>query len=247
MIRLESKQFRLRFAANVKAAFLDRPAIRRAIGAANADSLNKAGMDIKQAAKKGIGSAAPKQTKSGMRAVRAGEVVEFQGGLYRDLTMLGSGKPRPPGKPIKSWSPRRFVYNDIRYFYDKRRGSVVIGPQKEPWLNRLHEFGGQLRMTAYRIGVGTARSAYLFRHGGRQGRDERGRFTTGADTRRRRDQYGSIIWAPRAFKGSRNWERTTITKVATYPARPFMQGAAGVQKKLRQIRERWKNALKRAA
>lgn len=237
MIRLEGKQTRLRFQAKVKSLFLDRPKVRRMIGAANQKSLMKAGMDLRQAARRGIGSAAPKQTKSGMRAVGAGEVVEFQGGLYRDLTMMGSGKPRPAGKPIKSWSPKRFVYNDIMYYWEPNRRTVVIGPSREPWLNRLHEFGGQLRMTAYRLGVQTARSAYLFRHGSRREQ---------AENRTGRDRYGAIIWSPRGLK-SRTWERTTITKIATYPARPFMQGAAGVQKKLLQIKERWKNALERAA
>ena len=236
MIRLEGKQTRLKLQARVKSLFLDKAKVRRAIGDANHRSMVKAGMDIRQAARKGIGNAAPKQTKAGARAVRAGEVVEFHGGLYRDLTMMGSGKPRPAGKPIKSWAPRRFVYNDIFYYWEQSRQTVVIGPSREPWLNRLHEFGGQLRMTAYRLGVGNARNAYLARRAGRRSRDSGVKY-----------EYGAILWAPRGFKGGRNWEKTTITKVATYPARPFMQGAAGVQKALAKIRERWKNALKKAA
>lgn len=182
-----------------------------------------------------------------MKAVKAGQLVEFAGGLYRDLTMTGSGKPRPPGKPIKSWAPRRFVYNDI--FYYMSRGALgptaVIGPAKAAWLNRLHEFGGTLQLTAYRIGVRAARNRYLQQRGnGRQGRDEKGRFTTGLP-QSNQFQGGAIIWANKRMRNSRNWERTTMSKMARYPARPFMQGSAGVQKAAAKANEKFRNMLRK--
>ena len=240
---------RLRLQAKVKGNFFDRPKITRMFDDMTRRSLSLAGRDVQQAAKKGLGNAAPKQTKAGMRAVKAGAIVEFVGGLYKDLTMLDSGKPRPPGKPIKSWNPKRFVYRDILYYMSRGTfgPTAVIGPAKAAWLNQLHEFGGTLTLTAYRIGVGAARNAYLRRRGyGRQGRDERGRFTT-ALPNRNQFEYGALIWANKRMRHSRNWERTTMTKQARYPARPFMQGAAGVQKAAAKANEKFRNMLRRSA
>jgi phage gpG-like protein len=101
-------------------------------------------------------------------------------------------------------------------------------------------------LRAYRIGVGAARNAYLRRRGFRgQGRDERGRFTTKV-ARGNQYEYGALIWSNKPLKSKRNWEATTITKVARYPARPYMQGAAGVQKVVARIRERFRNTLRKA-
>lgn len=248
-IMSDSTQAKLRLQAFVKGNFFDRPKITRMVDDMTRRSLSLAGRDVQQAAKKGIGNAAPRQTKAGARAVKAGAIVEFVGGLYKDLTMLDSGKPRPAGKPIKSWNPKRFTYRDI--FYYASRGTfgptVVIGPAKAAWLNQLHEFGGTLTLTAYRIGVSAARNAYLRKTASR-GRDSRGRFTRGGDGAPNRNQfeYGALIWANKRMRNSRKWERTTKTKQARYPARPFMQGAAGVQKAAAKANEKFRNMLRRA-
>jgi phage gpG-like protein len=232
--------------ARIKSQFFDRAKVRKALEKANYEALRKAGRDIQEASKRGIGQAAPRQTKAGRKAVKAGAIVEFVGGLYQDLTMLGSGKPRPAGKPIKSWAPKRFAYRDVMFFWDDAKKSVVIGALKADWLGRLHEFGGSLVLRAYRIGVGAARNAYLRRRGFRgQGRDERGRFTTNV-ARGNQYKYGALIWSNKPLKSKRNWEATSITKVARYPARPYMQGAAGVQKVVARIRERFRNTLRKA-
>jgi phage gpG-like protein len=128
--------------------------------------------------------------------------------------------------------------------------TVVIGTQRTPWLARLHEFGGTLQLTAYRIGVGAARNAYLRRSAGSSGagRDSKGRFTKGVSLGPQKNQYeyGALIWANKRMKHSRNWDRTTITKSARYPARPFMQGAAGVQKAVAKANVKFRNMLRRA-
>lgn len=245
--RSESFQARLRLQVKVRGNFFDSAKIRRSIDDMTRRSLSLAGRDVQQAAKKGIGNAAPKQTKAGRRAVKAGEVVEFVGGLYQDLTMLSSGKPRPPGKPAKSWAPKRFLYNDIRYYAS--RGiygpTAVIGPEKARWLNQLHEFGGTQTLTAWRIGIQAARNAYLRKRGnGRQGRDRNGRYTSSLP-QANQFEYGAILWASKRPRFSRNWERTTITKVARYPARPFMQGAAGVQKAAAKANLKFGNMLRK--
>jgi hypothetical protein len=244
--RSAETQARIALKARIKSQFFDRAKVRRALEKANYEALRKAGRDVQEASKRGIGQAAPAKTKAGRKAVKAGAIVEFVGGLYKDLTMLGSGKPRPAGKPIKSWAPKRFAYRDVMYFWDSSRRSAVIGALKASWLGRLHEFGGTLTLRAYRIGVGAARNAFLRRKGlGNQGRDEKGRFTTNLP-RRNQYEYGAIIWSNKPLR-SRAWEATTITKQARYPARPYMQGAAGVQKVVARIRERFRNTLRRAA
>jgi hypothetical protein len=243
----------LAFRVKVRGNFFDRPKIRRMVDDMTYRSLYNAGYAVKQASKKGIGNAAPKQTKAGNKAVGSGAVVEFVGGLYRDLTMLSSGKPRPPGKPAKSWAPKRWLYYSV--VDTMNRGmfgmpTVVIGTQRTPWLARLHEFGGTLQLTAYRIGVGAARNAYLRRSAGSSGagRDSKGRFTKGVSLGPQKNQYeyGALIWANKRMKHSRNWDRTTITKSARYPARPFMQGAAGVQKAVAKANVKFRNMLRRA-
>lgn len=238
----------LGFRAKVKSAFFDRASVRRSMDQMMYDCLYKAGLDVKQAAKKGIGNAAPKQTKAGQRAVRAGEVVEFAGGLYRDLTMVASGKPRPPGKPAKSWAPKRWLYNSV---IDRMERGVfgptaVVGTYRTPWLAQLHEFGGTMQLTAWRMGVGAARNAYLRKRGnGRQGRDERGRWTS-ALPQKNQYEYGALIWSHKKPRFGR-WDQTTIKKTARYPARPFMQGAAGVQKALAKANLKFRNALRKAS
>jgi hypothetical protein len=249
-VMAESTQAKLRLQISVKGNFFDRPKMRRMMDDMTRRSLSLAGRDVQQASKKGIGNAAPKQTKAGMRSVRAGAIVEFVGGLYKDITMLDSGKPRSAGKPIKSWAPRRFVYNDIFWYYNPSSRTAVIGPAKAAWLNRLHEFGGTLQLTAFRLGVGAARNAYLRRSAGKSGagRDNKGRFTKGVSLGPQRNQldYGLLVWSNKRMRNSRNWERTTITKMARYPARPFMQGAAGVQKAAAKANEKFRNMLRRA-
>jgi len=246
--RSAETQAKLVLQAKIKGQFFDRAKVRRALEKANYEALRKAGRDVQEASKRGIGQATPSKTKAGRRAVKAGQVVEFVGGLYQDLTMLGSGKPRPPGKPIKSWGPKRFAYRDVMFFWDGSRRSVVIGALKADWLGRLHEFGGSLKLTAYRIGVGAARAAWLDKksRGRNGGRDSQGRFLARKKADGRKYEYGAILWSHKGFRGSRNWERTTITKTARYPARPYMQGAAGVQKIVARVRERFRDTLKAA-
>ncbi len=244
--RSAETQARLVLKARMKRQYFDTARVRKQLARANYEALRKAGLDVKEAAKRGIGQVAPARTKAGRKAVKAGAIVEFVGGLYQDLTMMGSGKPRPAGKPIKSWAPKRFAYRDIRDIWDDGRKSIVIGAENAHWLARLHEFGGSLVLRAYRIGVGAARNAYLRRRGFRgQGRDERGRFTSNV-ARGNQYEYGALIWSNKPLKSKRNWEATSITKVARYPARPYMQGAAGVQKVVARIRERFRNTLRKA-
>lgn len=241
---------RLKLRASIRGNFFDRPKVARMIGKMNAKVLSNIGLDIKQAAKKGIGQSPPKVSAAAKKRLGRGKPVEFVGGLYLDITGYAAGEPRAAGSPIRSWSPRRFFYYDIVNFYDPARVTAVIGTYKtKPWLAQLHQFGGTVKQTAWRIGVGAARNAYLRRQAGGAGRDSKGRFTKGSGgPQKNQYEYGALIWQidkAGRFKNSRNWERTTITRMAQYPARPFMKGSNRVDAAVAKANEKWRNMLAR--
>lgn len=224
-------RFRLQF--NIRKGFFDVPKVRKTLGDGRFRALQRAGSKVHEAAKRGIGQRAPKKTKRWVSKSRQGRPVEFVGGLYQDITPYGSGKPRAAGQPVKSWQPKRFLYRDIRYYYDAARGSVIVGPEKAAWLNRLHEFGGTLQLTAYRINVRAARIAYERRRRGRG-------IARGSSGRQ---ALGSLLWTHKGFRGSRNWDRTSITRAARYPARPFM-GSTAVRSALQKVPEYFRDTIR---
>ena len=206
------------FRASVRKQLFDMRQMSARLGQVNGKTLTLVGLDVRDAAKRGIGQEVPAVTKAGMKAVGADRLTEIDNGVYRDRTTAGRGKPRAPGKPIKSWAPRRFVYHDIISSLDIFSGAVVIGPYKSPWLNQLHQFGGAVRQTAYVIGRGAARYAYgVRRRTGKLPVDLQGREISGA-----------VMWTHRS--PGDGWEPAGQTRTARFPARPFMAGSAQVDK-----------------
>ena len=241
---------RLKLRATIRGNFFDKPKVERLIGKMNAKVLSMLGKDIKQEAKAGIGRGAPKTSSAARKRLGRGKPVEFVGGLYLDITAYGSGEPRAAGQPIKSWSPKRWFYYDIMDFYDPARVTAVIGTYKtKPWMAQLHQFGGTVKQTAWRIGVGAARNAYLRKQAGGGGRDSRGRYTKGSGgPQKNQYEYGALIWQidkAGRFKNSRNWESTTITRMARYPSRPYMAGARRVDVAIQKANKKWKDQLAR--
>jgi hypothetical protein len=216
----------------MRRGFFDTATVRRTLNDAMFRALNKAGHDVRDATRRAIGQRAPKKTKVWRRKSRQGRPVEFMGGLYEDITPYGSGKPRGAGQPAKSWAPKRFLYRDVRDYYDFSSRSVVIGPEKAAWLNQLHEFGGTLTLTAYRINV---RAAWIARERRRKGR-ALPRLPNG------QPNVGGLLWTSRGFR-SKNWERTSITRQARYPARPYM-GSENVQKALRKLPQYFRDKVR---
>ena len=206
---------------------------KRSVDEMNKRVLSRLGIIVKRQAQIGIGRGSGKISKSAQKRTGAGNTVEFLHGLYEDQSHLGSGTPRPAGQPIRSWAPKRFIYNDIVDFYDASGPSVVIGTYKTlPWLAQLHEVGGEVRQTAWRIGVGGAHDAYLRRRAGRSG-----------------GRPGAIRWQidkAGPFRFSKSWDRTSISRTAHYPARPFMGGAARVRKAVADANQQWKSQLRAA-
>jgi len=243
---------RLNLRASLRGNFFDKPKVARMIGKMNAKVLSNLGLYIKNEAKAGIGRNAPKTSAAARKRLGRGKPVEFVGGLYLDITAYGSGEPRASGQPIKSWAPKRWFYYDIIDVYDPARGTAVIGTYKtKPWLAKLHQMGGTVKQTAWHIGVGAARNAYLRKQAGRSGagRDSSGRFTKGQSLGPQRNQYeyGALQWVidKGGFRYSRNWEKTTITRMARYPARPYMAGSKRVDEAVRKANEKWRNMLAR--
>ena len=244
-------QARLRMQFRIRGG-MDWAKVSRSIGDMNARCLKYWGKVVKNAAKTGIGRGKGKVSKAAKNRMGVGKPIEFVGGLYVDLNAYGHGEARPAGQPIRSWAPKRFVYSDIVNYYDSSSRSVVVGTYKTAhWLAQLHQFGGTVKETAWRIGVGAARNAYLRSHSGGTGRDSRGRFTKGNSRAvvKSQYQYGAIRWQvdrSGLFRGSRNWERTTITRMAKYPARPYVQDAVKVVDAVRRANEAWRNQLRKS-
>lgn len=228
---------RLKLRAQIRGNFFDKPKVSRMIGKMNARVLSMLGKDIKQEAKAGIGRGKGKVSAASRKRLGRGKPVEFVGGLYVDITGYSAGEPRPAGQPIKSWAPSKFMYNDIVNFFDPARVTAVIGTYKtKPWLAQLHQFGGTVKQTAWRIGVGAARNAYLRKSASRGG------------PQKNQYEYGALIWQidkAGRFKHSRNWERTTITRMARYPARPYMAGSRRVDLAIQKANQKWKDQLAR--
>jgi hypothetical protein len=240
---------RLKLRVSIKGNFFDRPKVAKMIGKMNAKVLSNLGHNIKNAAKAGIGRGKGKITGAARRRAGRGNPVEFVGGLYLDITAYGSGTPRPAGQPIRSWAPRKWFYNDIMDFYDPARVTAVIGTLKTPpWMAQLHQMGGTVKETAWRLGVGAARNAYLRRQSGGNGRNSKGQFTKGSGgPQKNQYEYGALQWVTNkgGFRYSRNWEKTTITRMARYPARPYMQGSKRVDEAVRKANQKWRNMLGR--
>ncbi len=216
------KVVRFEPSVKIRRQIADLQRLSKSIGDVNNKTLSLCGRDIQEAAKRGVGQAAPKR-----RAAGSPVVVEINGGLYVDAT-YESGAPRKAGRPVKSWAPNRFLYRDIVYFLDASTGTVVVGPYKAPWLNQLHEFGGKVVQVAFLAGKKAAERAYSIRR-------KTGRDWVGGDGRPVR---GRVTWVRHGDSVPSGFAVSSTTRVASYPARPFIQGAAGVRKALAKA-SRW--------
>lgn len=112
---------------------------KRILGPAVAIALQKAGMEVRRNTQRGMVGGS---TRSG-RSVRA-KPVWWQVGEKNGYPVVAYVRKVPRPDKVSSWAPQAFLRNDIVSNYDGKTQSVVIGPSKVPWLNQLHEFGGQV-------------------------------------------------------------------------------------------------------
>lgn len=235
--------FKTKLQLKVQGAFFDRAAVQKMLKDSNRIALSKCGLDIREAIKQSIGQRAPKVTNKWMRKATGRDskgrfsknaTFAYKGGLYRNATP-NAAKPRPPGKPIKSWNPKRWTYRGLRFFYKDSTGTAIVGPDRTPWLNRLHEFGGTTKQTAYAIGVDQARLAYK-----KQSRGEPvGTLANGAP------RTGVILWSARKIRKGGLW-KAIGQRTARYPARPFV-GSELVGRRITKLKEKFKNTLRAAS
>lgn len=221
-----------KFTLKVRGNFFDTPRLKRLLSDANREALSRCGVRIQMAAKRGIGQRAPARTKAWQMRTRGHAYEQINGGLYRNITPYNSGKPRPGGSPVKSWMPNRFLYRSLMFYWQQSSRSVIIGPDKAPWLARLHEFGGAMRMQAYAIGVDQARIA--------RRRRDRGRpiptFANGMP------RTGVLLWSSRGIRTGGLWTRLGVSRTARYPARPYM-GSRSVQTALGKLPKEFQDTI----
>lgn len=114
---------------------LNTPQMRRLVGDAAARALKKAGMRVQEKTQREMSNRAP------LKKPRFMKVAQKDGS---DLVAAVYRVPRQD--KVTSWktgkNPKGFLRSDIKYEYDTRTRSVVIGPRRFPKLNQLHEFGG---------------------------------------------------------------------------------------------------------
>lgn len=123
--------------------FFDRQTVIDLIGKAEAKVLGWQGGTVRKIAqysikRKGYGRAEPVREKAKARWL---EEVHKQ-------------PASPAGTPPYTHGGRFSLREDIVYAFDPSTHSAVIGPWQCPWLNALHEQGGDLPVTEYRTGGG---------------------------------------------------------------------------------------------
>ena len=134
--------------------FLTTAKVQKLLGKARAKALNYQGGLVRKIArqsirKKGKARAEPKSEKAKARWKR--EVMRTPAS--------------PPGTP--PFTHTGFLRQDIQYALMPGTRTVVVGPYRTPWLNQLHEFGGEMPMVQYRGATGRA---FWYRAGARQRR-----------------------------------------------------------------------------
>lgn len=111
------------------------------IGTASAIALQKAGLEVRKATQRSmVGGDKPtgRVPRKNPQWWRVGE--------HDGFPVIAYVKKVPRPEKVSSWSPRAFLRNDVQSEWDSGKKSVVIGPSKFPWLNQLHEFGGNVRV-----------------------------------------------------------------------------------------------------
>lgn len=114
----------------------DEAKFRKKEGDARMRALVRAGLITKRSTQKQISARKP-----ATRSPKQWKIATRHG---FDLIALVDRVPK--SDKLTSWrtarNPSGMLRKDIENDYDPKTRSVVIGPSKFPWLNKLHEFGG---------------------------------------------------------------------------------------------------------
>ena len=208
-------------------SLLNVPKVRAKVEASRDKALDRAGTITRRSAQKQFRRRQPlKSPKWRLVGTRDG---------YPLVSM--SFQESTPGK-VTTWKPKEFLRNKIFYDKDKRRGSVVIGPdQKVASVQQLQEFGGSETVKLKLVAPVPVPGLYQYKVpksmlGRKQGRDSRGRFISN-----QRAYIG--MW--HAY-GSRAKGKTVATDPGRVRGAGFMgKGLAAVRQKIPQM---FKNQLR---
>lgn len=207
------------------------------IGKANAKALQRAGMDVRQATRRGMSWRSPKAPREWKITTRGG--ISAATGTQRDSKgrfRKGSGKRYsagpmtlvalidkvPKSDVVTSWRtsrfPKGFLREDIEVDYSYSRQSVAIGPWRSPRVNQLLEFGGT--------------TTHYFLPVRRRPRGRKSNYVYGRLTNKR-----PMVSGVRGMAQAGVYSFTRQVK-----GRRFM--AKGLAKALPKIPERWRNSIK---
>jgi hypothetical protein len=113
-------------------SLLNVPKVRKKVEASRDKALDRAGIITMRSARKQLRSRQPLK-KPVWRLVGTHEGYPLVSMSFQQST---------PGK-VTTWKPKEFLKRKIFYSPDKRKGSVVVGPdQKVAGVQQLQEFGG---------------------------------------------------------------------------------------------------------
>jgi len=111
----------------------------RVVGAGAAVALQKAALEVRRNTQRMMVGGGTRTGRKPLSKPRWWKVGEKDG-----AAVLAFVRKVPREDKVSSWSPKAFLRNDVQADFDASRGTVVIGPSKAPWLNQLHEFGGEV-------------------------------------------------------------------------------------------------------
>jgi hypothetical protein len=200
-------------------------AAKRILGPAIAIALQKAGLEVRRNTQRGmVGGSTP----SG-RSVRS-KPVWWKVGEKDGYPVVAYVRKVPRPDKVSSWAPKAFLRNDVVSDYDGKTQSVVIGPSKVPWLNQLHELGGQ-------VGVWVQHTRYPVKeYGGHQVPRKFQRQSTTGRKRKRTSVSGAYVGIFDNKRGNFH--------VGTRTVRPRHYMQNGLQASLHKIPQQFHNKIR---
>lgn len=201
-------------------ALLNVPKVRKKVEASRDKALDRAGSMTRRSAQKQFRRRQPLK-KPIWKMVGSHEGYPLVSISFQEST---------PGK-VTTWKPKEFLRRKIFYDKDKRRGSVVIGPdQKVASVQQLQEFGGSDPVKLKLVAPIPVANLYQYKVPqsmfGSMKRDRKGRFL------RQLAYIGT--WHSQKARVSGN-RKTVATDSGRVPAAGFMgKGLAAIRQKIPQ-------------
>ena len=208
-------------------SLLNVPKVRKKVEASRDKALDRAGSITRRSAQKQFRRRQPLK-KPVWKLV----------GTHEGYPLVSMSFQQSTRGKVTTWKPKEFLRRKILYAADKRRGSVVIGPdQKVANVQQLQEFGGSEPVKLKLVSPIPVANLYQYKVpssmlGKRQGRDRRGRFISN-----RRAYIG--MWHS---NNSRNRGKTVETDFGRVRGAGFM--AKGIAAAKGKIPQQFRNQLR---